>query len=159
MRISHNTGSILKQMLRRSADVNRELATAARRAGLVLNKASKETLQLKIYNVPIPLKASADQGLRPGAKTRQKTTKGKAGLWQRTGNLKRQETFRTDGTTIILTNNANYAKARFQLGLPGHRQPKSPGVKSVQWQLEAIKQEQGYILKLRREAVLKALRG
>lgn len=128
-----------------NAALERELRAANQRIGLHLNGQAKKLLQEEVYNVPIPLLASADrtfdmarvpEQLRPfvkeakfkkalGAKNkvREQTTKGQYGQWERTRFLRDQEMFTltTDSRGaggVVLTNNANYAAARAALGGP-----------------------------------------
>jgi len=156
---SHNAADILRRMKRRRADVVRNLSQAARTLGAEISGESKRVMQEGIYNVPIPLKASAEKQLGANAKVRSATTKGKHGKWSRTGNLKRAESWTTEGATIILRNNAKYAAARYVQGLPGRRPVVSPGVRSVQWQEEAILNMRRRIIEVRRQAVRRGLSG
>lgn len=156
---NHNAGSILRRMQSRRGRVIQELSQAAKTLGAEISGESKRILQNEIYNVPIPLKKSADRRLGPDAKIRSKTTKGKLGKWQRTGNLKRSESYTTEGATIILRNNARYAAARYVQGLPGRRPVVSEGVQSVQWQEEAIRKLRRRIIEVRRQAVRRGLSG
>jgi hypothetical protein len=151
MGITSNASAIARKMAGRPARLRTELNTAAKRIGAKVNATSKGILASQVYSVPIPQKKSAPKSLAG------KTTAGKWGLWQRTGNLLRSEGWKVDGSAVILTNNAAYAVPRFTLGLPGHRQPRF--TKSVQWQTQAIDQERSFILGARRAAVQRALRG
>ena len=157
--LSTNAQAILGRMHARSARVRSELERAARDISNELTGEAKRVLQDEVYNVPIPLKASADRRLSPTAAVRSKTTKGKLGQWTRTGNLKRRERGKAQGPVVIMENTARYSLARHNLGTSKGRQIRSKGVKSVQWHGEAIKRKRGYILKRRRDAVLRALRG
>src|SRR3569833_1857836 len=112
MNLSHNARDILRKMQARPQRVVSEPSGAARKIGPVVSGEAKRILQNDIYNVPIPLKATADHGLskvpvqlwahllasgafeKPlskNAKVRGKTTKEKYGQWERTGALKRNE--------------------------------------------------------------------
>lgn len=155
--LSHNTGAILRKMRQRQTAVVRELTQAAREIGAEVSGESKKVLQEEVYDVPIPFKASATGTQRK--KLAGKTTKGKAGAWSRTGNLKRQENFTVEGPTVVLRNNAKYAVARFNLGTASGRPIKSPGVQSVQWQVEAVANKRTRIIEIRRRALLRALSG
>lgn len=156
-RISSNAKDILRKMRARKAAVERELAGAARQLGPELSADAKRIQQLRIYNVPIPLKASSERKLGANSPIRKRTTKGQHGKWQRSGNLKRSEGWRTEGVTLYLTNNTEYAAARDALGTARGRKIKSPGVQSVQWQVEAITRKRARILEVRRRALLRAL--
>lgn len=166
--ISTNAGQVLSRMNRRRALVLRELSVAARELGALLNAESKSIMQSEIYDVPIPpvaYKMEAGQGGRrrrrplTASERRQQrnTTKGSGGRWQRTGALKRRETFKTSGPVVFLTNDQRYAAARYTLGTPGGRRIRSQGVRSVQWQRQAVLRRRRDILERRRRAVLRAL--
>ena len=148
--LSSNAAQILAKMQRRKQAVSNELEKAARALGPELSAEAKKIQQERIYNVPIPARRTA----RNAPKT---TTKGKAGQWQRTGNLKRSEGWRVEGVTLWLTNNAEYAGARYALGTPGGRRIITPSVQSVQWHAEAITKKRERILEVRRRALLRAL--
>lgn len=177
-RLSTNAGDILRKMNARKGRVVAELTREAGTIAAVLGADAKRILQDEVYNVPIPLKASADRHtdlskvpahLRPfvlarrqfknplaaDSRLRQKTTKGKAGRWKRSGNLKRSETARADGPNVVLQNNASYSLARNNLGTPAGRKIKSPGIRSVQWQAKAVQLRRQWILERRRAAVLR----
>lgn len=142
---SANFGAIQDLVGELNAALEKELRAANTRIGLQMNAEAKKLLQEEIYNVPIPLLASADrtfdmarvpEQLRPFLKeakfkralgvknkVRSQTTKGRYGQWQRTANLLRQEMFTLTIDSrgaggVILTNNANYAAARAALGGP-----------------------------------------
>lgn len=183
--IRTNAREIAGRMRRRQDAVIRELSTEARRIGAVVSGEAKRILQADIYNVPIPLLASAERdfaergaikraryrtGKRRGEKMRAlspaaldalqaKATKGQYGQWERSGNLKRQELWRTRGPVVILTNNAEYAIHRYRLGTPGRRKIRSPGVKSVQWQYKAALRKREAILRMRKAALWRAISG
>jgi len=157
MSLSHNAGQIIARMNARKSAVVRELSQAAREIGAEVSGESKKILQADVYNVPIPFRAGATAAQRK--RLAGKTTKGSAGAWSRTGNLKRQENFTIEGPTVILRNNAKYAVARFNLGTAQGRKIRSPGVQSVQWQTEAIAKKRTRILEIRRKALLRALSG
>jgi hypothetical protein len=155
--ITHNVGSIIQAMNRRKGAVVRELTEAARVLGPEVSGECKRILQSEIYDVPIPLKASANRRLGKNAPVRNKTTKGKHGQWSRSGALKRNEGFRVVGPVLILTNNVKYAGPRYRLGTSQGRRIVSAGVRSVQWQEEAISNKRARILEVRRRHVLRAL--
>jgi hypothetical protein len=158
-RLSSNAAVIARRMRQRATDAERELNGAARVLGPELAAEAKKLLQSEIYNVPIPLKKTADRSLSKNAAIRKRTTKGAAGQWQRTGNLKRSEGWRVEGATLYLTNNAEYAAARYTLGTSkSSRKIRTPTVRSVQWQEQAITAKRARILEVRRQAVLRALR-
>jgi hypothetical protein len=157
--LSSNAATVLRKMNARKERVTRELNAAAHQLGPELAGEAKRRMQDGIYNVPIPLTARANKRLGSNAAVRKRTTKGAAGQWQRTGNLKRSEGWRVEGVTLFLTNNAEYAAARYTLGTPrSSRKIRSPGVQSVQWQEQAITAKRARILEVRRQAVLRALR-
>lgn len=155
--LTSNAGQILAKMRRRKERLAGELGKAARELGPELSAEAKRIQQERIYNVPIPLKKTADRKLGANASIRRRTTKGSLGQWQRTGNLKRSEGWRVQGVTLWLTNNAEYAGARYALGTPGGRPIRTPSVQSVQWHQEAITKKRERILEVRRRALLKAL--
>lgn len=179
-RLSTNARNILRKMEQRKDAVVRELTREAGTIAAVLGGDAKRILQDEIYNVPIPLKASADRHtdlskvpvhLRPfvlarrqfrnplavDSALRRQTTKGRAGKWRRTGNLKRMETAKAEGPHVVLRNNARYSLARNNLGTSAGRKIRSPGVKSVQWQKQAVENRREWILERRRAAVLRGL--
>lgn len=157
--LSSNAEVILRRMNQRKAQVVAGLNAAARTLGPELSAEAKRLMQTGIYNVPIPLTASANRRLGQNAAVRSKTTKEQYGVWSRSGNLKRSEGWRVEGVTLWLTNNAEYAAARYTLGTAqSSRKIRTPGVQSVQWQEQAITNKRVRILEVRRAAVLKALR-
>lgn len=156
-RLTSNVGALLKTMNQRKAAVLRELSVAARELAPVILAEDKQLIQSEIYDVPIPLKAGAARRLSPTAKIRSRVSKGKDGKWVRTGNLKRSETVRAVGIDIVLKNNANYALYRNALGTPAGRKIVSPGVRSVQWQAQAVAKLLPRIRERRRRALLRAL--
>jgi hypothetical protein len=135
-----NAGQIAARMRARQAASQRELRTAARRIAIQMRKATTRVMRSRIYSVPIP-------------RTRTGLPK-----WVRTGELLGKEAARADGVRVILSNPTGHAIPRYTLGTPAGRNIVSHGVQSVQWHREAIMQERGYILKERREALLRALR-
>ena len=165
--IRGNAKQIIGRMERRRDAVIRELSAEAPRIGAVVSGEAKRIMQTEIYNVPIPAKAylmplgtggrRSRQGIKPGDSRLGTTTKGGLGRWTRTGHLKRSELWRVRGPVVTLTNNANYAAARNALGTPGHRQIKSPGVRSVQWQQKAVLRQRAAILRMRKAALWRAL--
>lgn len=174
MSLSTNGAAVLRKMTRRGAAVKRALQQAARELVPLMAAENKRLIQSEIYDVPIPLKAGADKRLGQRAVIRTKTTKGSSGKWQRTGNLKRAETATADGVDVLMRNNADYGAARYALGGPnppnragrraGTQRPQT-GVpdaqksktRSVQWHSETIEKQRPRIVKVRREAVLRAL--
>jgi hypothetical protein len=180
-RISSNADEIARRMQARTRAVIRELTAEAAPIATGLEAESKRILQEEIYNVPIPLLDSADRetdlsrvpeqlraqvlrsrkfkrALSAEAPLRKKTTKGSAGKWQRSGNLKRRERAFRRGPVVYMENRANYAAARNALGTSKGRQIRSEGVRSVQWQNQAIKNLRPWILQRRRRALLRALK-
>lgn len=144
-----------------NARLRRELQQAARRVGATVSGEAKRVMQEDVYNVPIPLKSSADRKLAASAKIRTRTTKGKHGQWRRTGNLKRQENWLVEaesgGINVILVNNAAYAAARSDLGTSrSSRQPRG-NTRSVQWQEEAVRRRRDWIRDQYQEAIRRAL--
>lgn len=155
--MTHNAAKLVRKMRARRAAVERELKAAGRVLAPALNAEAKRIMQEQIYNVPIPLKKSSDRSLPTNAAVRRKTTKGKHGKWQRTGALKRRETARPVGMTVVLENRQRYAPARHALGTSEGRRIVSPGVQSVQWQTEALANKRAFVLQVRRRHVLRAL--
>lgn len=179
--ISSNAGEVLKRMQRRPAAIRKELTAAARSFAPQFERETKRLLVDKVYSVPIPLKASADRAtdltnvppqlraqvlkrrqferpLPEKSKVRGKTSKGQYGQWQRTGALLRAEKGRADGMKIILSNGQEYAVARHNLGTDKGRKIVSPGVLSVQWHAEAVRNLGPALREARHEAVLRGLR-
>lgn len=158
--MKHNAREILKRMERRQQAVVRELTVEARVIGLTLNGDAKRLMASDIYSVPIPLKPSVERRTSADAAIRKRTTKGKKGLWRRTGNLLRSEVWEQRGANVTLRNNAAYGLARNNLGTSkSSRQIRSQGVKSIQWQAQAVLRRRSWILERRRAAVLRALKG
>lgn len=135
--------------------LERELRAANQGIGLRANAEAKRILQSEVYNVPIPLKAGADRRLSAGAKVRSRTTKGSLGRWQRTGALKRAETWalRAEGRgahAVVLTNGQAYAVYRHDLGTDrssrkaGEQSGKSP-TRVCEWQREAVERLRDWI--------------
>lgn len=156
-RLTHNARDLVRRMNARKGAVVSELSTAARVIGREVHSESKRIIQRKIYDVPIPLKKSAEKRIGPAAKIRSRTTKGKHGQWERSGAIKRGETYQVSGPVVILKNNAGHAIYRYVLGLEGHRKPKH--TLSVQWHAEAIGNKREFVLQTRRKAVLRGLSG
>ena len=157
-----NLGALAREMERMNGRLAEELRDANRRIGIHVSGTAKRILQEKVYNVPIPLKASVERRTAPNATIRSKTTKGSKGKWTRTGNLKRMETyaFRSEDRgvfSVVLVNSANYSAARNELGRSGKRKIRSPGVLSVQWQEEAAKRDTAFIRATYEQAISKAL--
>jgi hypothetical protein len=88
----------------------------------VVLEESRTILATRIYAIPIP---------------RSKKT-GKA-KWKRTQDLYQKETVRIRGGNLELVNTSDHAAAREALGTPQGRPIRSPGVQSVQWQSEAVR--------------------
>jgi hypothetical protein len=132
-------GQIADLMRRRAAAVVPALEFAAGRVAVLAKAESKRIMQADIYNVAIP-----------------KTAKGTP-KWRRSGQLKRREEGFARGVVVILRNTTPYALSRYTLGTPDERAIQSPGVKSVQWQGEAVIRVRPRVLEERRRAVLRAL--
>lgn len=155
-RLTTNSAVLWKRMQKRREVIVRELERAAVLIGARLSAAAKKVMQEQIYDVPIPLRRSSDRLLARDSPIRKRTTKGRHGQWFRTGNLKRSEGWRVEGTTIILANNAIYSAARHALGSSrSSRKIRSRGVRSVQWQTQAIRENREEILRIQREAVVR----
>lgn len=156
-RISSNAQMVFRAMLAKKAACERELSAAAKPIAVLCGAETKKILQAEIYDVPIPLKPKSDRKLSAKAAVRSKTTKGKHGKWQRSGALKRRETAYARGVNVILENKQSYAASRHALGTPGHRQIRSPGVRSVQWQKQAVERLLPRIRAIRRTAIRRVL--
>lgn len=161
-----NASEIARRMATRPSAIVRELTREAPLIALMVHAEAKRQLQEGIYNVPIPAKAylmplvggkRKRKEIRKSDSRLGKTTKGKLGRWERSGNLKRSEGQKALGTTILLTNNANYAIHRYRLGTPGGRRIKSPGVRVCRWQWQAVVAKRSEILRRRRQAVMRGL--
>lgn len=170
-RISSNAGQILKRMNARKAAVTSELSAAAVRIKFVIVGESKKILSEKIYSVPIPEvtrrkqavsehpQFSIDTKRQVGHRFEDRKRPKREKLWKRTGQLLNREAGRTDGPNVIFFNSASYAAYRYVLGTAEGREIRSPGVKSVQWQKEALENMRQFILQERRKALLRAFTG
>lgn len=134
-------------------ELERELWRAAQRVKVQLTGDARNYLTTEIYNVPTPLKKSADKRLSAKAAVRTKTTKGKYGRWMRSRGLMNNENAdvtRVSGDVLVrLFNNARYAIHRNSLGTPGHRrsgeQSGNSLTRSVQWQEWAVRDNREFI--------------
>ena len=154
-----NVLQVLGRMQARKTAVTSELHGAARKVALELNAEAKRIMNRDIYSVEIPFNSrasAADRAEFSGTSTQR--SKGKViRKWRRTGNLLRRERSKAVGTDVVLTNDAAYARPRYTLGTPEGRKIRTPSVRSVQWQEEAVAAKRTFILRVRREAVLHAL--
>ena len=169
-RIGSNAANILKKMKARQGAVERELTAVATPIKNALVAESRRVLGEFIYDVPIPTiprrkkKVSAEfptfsvetkRELGHSFKRRSRAKREK--LWKRTGQLRARETGRVEGPNVVLFNPMVYAAARYSLGTEHGRQISTPGVKSIQWQMKALERQRPTILRLRREALVRAL--
>lgn len=147
-------------MQRRKAAVIAELSREAVGIKNELVAESRRILKSEIYDQPIPLKKRVSEQIREryAQSSRQKVGGKDIRQWKRTGDLLREERGTTTGAVVVLVNTKRYAGARYLLGTAQGRQIKSQGVRSVQWQQEAVTRKRSMILKRRRAAVLRALR-
>lgn len=130
MRLSvvSNSDRIASRMRERARLCRSEFPATARVVRDLLVAECRRVLVEKIYLVPIPLNP------RTGKQQ-----------WLRTGQLLAQERGEVDGTFIVLTNGQSYALARYLLGTPQGRQIRSPGVQSVQWRDEAVRNKRAEV--------------
>lgn len=130
MRLSvvSNSDRIASRMRERARLCRTEFPAVARQVRDLLVTECRRVMVEKIYLIPIP------QSARSG---KQK--------WIRTGQLLGMERGEVDGTVIVLTNGQSYALARYLLGTPGGRQIRSPGVQSVQWRDEAVRNKRSEV--------------
>lgn len=135
-----NFGQLANRARRRQRAVRQELQRAARVIAVRLEKRSKSILRAKIYAVPIPKRSSG----KP--------------KWKRTNELLQREEGFADGVDVVLRNGSDHAKPRETLGTSKGRPIVSPGVKSVQWQSEAVLAEREATLRERQAAILRGLR-
>jgi len=170
-RISSNASAILKRMNARRDAVAGELSHAAVRIKLVVLGEDRKIISEQIYSVPIPTvtrrseKRSEHRAFSLESRrevghtfeTRRKPKKEK--LWKRTGQLLAREGGRTEGSNVVFFNPMLYSAARYVLGTAEGREIRSPGVKSVQWQQEALRRMRQFILEERRRALLRAFTG
>lgn len=137
-----NIADLIARNRARAVAGKREQSAAARIIAPVLEAESKRILQSEIYGVAIP---SSSTG-RP--------------KWERLGSkggIIALEKGVADGVDARLENSSDHAKARYVLGLAGRRQPKSPGVRSVQWQKQTVANKKAFISNERAKAVSRAL--
>ena len=130
--IAHNADEITRKLLLRSQAMRSEQERAAHEIGKVVSEEAKAVLRRKVYSVRV--------------------------RWKRSGDLLRAETFQVRGVDAILVNDTPYAADRLALGTSRGREIKTPGVQSVQWQAEAARNKRRDVLRIRREAQLRALR-
>jgi hypothetical protein len=138
--ITTNTADLIGRWRARGAAIDREQRRITPEIALVLKRESQRVLRVKIYAVPIP------------------QTRGGKPAWRRTGDLIGREDAKADGVDVVMTNDSAHAEARLLLGTPYGRPIRSPGVQQVDWQAEAIKNRRAWILKVRRDAQVRALR-
>jgi hypothetical protein len=177
--ITSNAAALIARMRARKEHVTRELTAEARPMAREINTEARKIMVAEIYSVPIPFKASAlrrveARGAIHPARTRSGgimrplspkmlaklsavAIRGQYGQWTRTNRLLAREKADARGVLITLHNNMVYAHARHVLGTPQGRRIRSKGVRSVQWQWQAVANKQRYILERRRAAVLRAL--
>lgn len=158
-RITSNAGELARRMQQRKAAVLRELSREAVAIKNELVAESRRILKEEIYDQEIPFRKSVGEAVRQkyGGTSRQKVGGKQIRQWQRSGDLLREERGRTDGPVVILLNTKHYAGPRYRLGTSKGQKIKSEGVRSVQWQGEAIRRKRSVILQRRRQAVLRAL--
>lgn len=135
-----NFGQLANRARRRQRAVRQELQRAAKVIAVRLERRSKAILKAKIYSVPIPKRGSG----KP--------------QWKRSGELLERETGLPDGVDVVLRNGSDHAKPRERLGTSKGRPIVSPGVKSVQWQSEAVLAEREATLRERQAAIQRGLR-
>jgi hypothetical protein len=158
-RLATNSAALVRKMQARATRIRPAMEAAAREQARVLEAEARRVMQARIYSVPIPLKASSARTLPLASRIRSQISKGPHGKWRRTGNLRRAEKGAVTGTTVVLKNTMRYARARSTLGTPGGRKIVSPGVQSVQWQAEAVKNKRAVIAEIRARRLRRALGG
>lgn len=138
--ITTNVSDLIGRWQRRSTAIDREQRRASEAIAPVLQRTSQAILRKKIYAVAIPIRNG-----KPA--------------WRRTGDLIGKERAKADGVDVVMSNDSDHAEYRLLLGTPYGRQIRSPGVQAVDWQVLAIQERRGFILKVRAAANRRALSG
>jgi hypothetical protein len=140
MAIRSNAKEIARKMQRRGPAIERGLERAARTLADESQKESRRILQVKVYNVPVPLNEKS------------------LPKWQRTRDLLLSEKSYPAGPDVYMVNDSDHAIARAELGFPGGRKIVSPGIQRVDWQAEAAANLRRRVREVRRRAVIDAMR-
>ncbi|MDO8607691.1 MAG: hypothetical protein Q7R40_14225 [Phaeospirillum sp.] len=147
-----------------------ELRAANQRIGAKLNAEAKRIMVRDIYSVEAPFlkRATEKERAKFAGTSRQRNRGRRIRRWVRSGDLLNNErvAFRTEDRgvfSVVLVNAMEYATPRYVLGLPGHRQAgeqsgESP-TRSVQWQEQAVEEQQVWIRVQYEQAIERALRG
>ena len=131
-----NLGQVAAKMARRADAIKDEHIRAAGTIGKIVHGEVLRILDEKIYKADIP-----------------------ARTWKLTYKLRKSQKVVIDGTTVTLKSEVKHSGPRHRLGTPVGRAIKTPGVQSVQWQDEAVKNTRDRVSAVRRKATLAALKG
>jgi hypothetical protein len=139
---STNGAEIARRLERRAQAFGSQLRGAQDRIRSEVGEESRRLLATRIYAKPIP---RAGKSGRP--------------QWTRSGALYRAERAEIRQGNVVLSNTAPHAKSRRDLGTPGGRPIRTPGVESVQWQEEALRNKLERIREFYREMNRRILAG
>lgn len=140
LRTITNGREIAERMRKRAEGFGPAKRRAQDRIRSVILEESRRVLANEIYAIPIP--------------RRPRSSKPK---WTRAQDLYKKEQVRIRGGNVELVNTSRHAKARRDLGTPAGRPIRSPGVRVVDWQREALhnrmEQIRGFNRQMNREVI------
>jgi hypothetical protein len=164
-----NADMLSRAWIKRAEALKPTMAVATKNATLTLYAKAKELMNELIYDKPVPTRAETQSGRSARAEaggrvfkprknfTTKKGTANREGAkpaWKRTGNLKRSERWKVVSAYLgIVYNDAEYARARHDMGKPGRRKTRYP----APWRDAAIDACRAIVREIYRKAMRAAI--